>query len=530
MLFIPGSVASFDRLLNTNSLGDFQQTLVYPLDSKYPKIAEEGKVEDGEEKDHDSNYKNSLNTANNYLEDNGIFWRDELANNFIDQIQIRVTNESIENSETQSSEVSFNLADTSGLEVSSEYNIIGEFEIEGSRTIEQKVVLKNENKEPVTADLELVYDLSDLEKIVYDGKEYSTQNPPQIKSYITQEEREVCLYDEDPSESNLRILSGFDCLAGSYSITSQVTEGASVSLFDNDSNELRIDFSQNQNIDAYFRDSSLVLDIHDFQVSNNTYKTAVSVVYTMDEVYGNYNLRIDGAEASDALAFPQLEFADIDGNGKPDLLVSGYWVSPTNSYGTYIISDKILSDQIGKGAAIDLSDSNNYSLRIDGTYYIRPLDIDNDGIDEFVFNDYLADTLTRTNNGTVVIYQPGFVDLSTPGQTANVATLTTTYPNYYAIIHGARNGDGLGYGNGEYRSFILDYDGDELFDYAVVSPFADDDGSNTGSVYIFNGLLLKNTTPGQSFDLLNEDYSVRISGELDNQPNTGISAIRKIDA
>lgn len=334
VLLLPGSTDPLDSFLYKSSLGELQQSVIYPLDPEHIDTAYTGEVEDEAKKALDSKDTISTSSSKNLLDDNGLFLQDELASNFIDQIQIRVANDNIENNTIQSSNASFELTEAKGIELSSEYNIIGEFEIEGSRTIEQEVILKNENNEPVSTDLELVYDLSELKKIVYDGNEYSIENPPEIKPYTTQEDREVCLYDDDPSESNLRVLSGLDCLAGSYSITSQVTKGASVSLFDKDSNELRIDFSQNENVDAYFQNSTLILNIRDLQIPNNTYETAVSVVYTMDEVYGNYNLRIDGAEASDALAFPQLEFADIDGNGKPDLLVSGYWVSPSNGSST----------------------------------------------------------------------------------------------------------------------------------------------------------------------------------------------------
>lgn len=99
-------------------------------------------------------------------------------------------------------------------------------------------------------------------------------------------------------------------------------------------------------------------------------KPALAVTQTYDLATStNYNLRFDGGSASEFFPTGALKTADVDGDGKQDILVAGSYAdnnSRANSGSVYVIYGSLLETFSGTGNNINLSNSSNYSLRFDG--------------------------------------------------------------------------------------------------------------------------------------------------------------------
>lgn len=82
----------------------------------------------------------------------------------------------------------------------------------------------------------------------------------------------------------------------------------------------------------------------------------------------NFDLRINGVGDTDVLGYAGLQIADINNNGKPDLIIA----APRTDYNTWVNSGSIyiIYDDIhtvtSPGTELNLSDPNNWNVRIDG--------------------------------------------------------------------------------------------------------------------------------------------------------------------
>ena len=118
-----------------------------------------------------------------------------------------------------------------------------------------------------------------------------------------------------------------------------------------------------------------------------------------------FTFRFDGAKADDQLGYYAINAGDFDGNGKTDLLVGARQNFAGISKGeTYLIFDDTL-DEIrtqNSGNIIDLKNlgqNSNWNIKFvgensgdKGARVTLVDDFNNDGIDDFIINSYLANT------------------------------------------------------------------------------------------------------------------------------------------
>lgn len=135
----------------------------------------------------------------------------------------------------------------------------------------------------------------------------------------------------------------------------------------------------------------------------------------------NYNLRYDGAGASDDLTYGALTATDLDGNGKMDLLVGASYVdnnSRTDSGSLYIIYDSLLDDYTNTGNTIDLANPSNYNLRYDGADIgdifthsaLISVDLNGNGKSDLLAGANYADNNSRTDSGSLYIIYDSLID------------------------------------------------------------------------------------------------------------------------
>jgi hypothetical protein len=79
----------------------------------------------------------------------------------------------------------------------------------------------------------------------------------------------------------------------------------------------------------------------------------------------NYNIRIDGAVASDGLGAEHFATGDFDNDGLPDLIVGATQADTNgaNSGAVYIFYNTLLDDYSGTGNIISLASSTSYNIR-----------------------------------------------------------------------------------------------------------------------------------------------------------------------
>jgi hypothetical protein len=163
----------------------------------------------------------------------------------------------------------------------------------------------------------------------------------------------------------------------------------------------------------------------------------------------NYNLRYDGPTANGSLSTSGISVADIDGDGKDDIITGSSALglnSRSFSGSSYVIYNTLIDDYSGTGNNIDLSTSTNYNLRFDGSAANESLgldksvvagDINNNGRNDLIIGS-LADKNSKQNSGSLyVIYDSIFSGLSGTGNNIDLNTST----NYNIRYDGAATQD-----------------------------------------------------------------------------------------
>jgi hypothetical protein len=233
----------------------------------------------------------------------------------------------------------------------------------------------------------------------------------------------------------------------------------------------------------------------------------------------NYNLRYDGAATGDYLSEDALTTADLDNDGKQDILVGapgGNGGSGSESGFLYVIYNTLIDDYSGTGNNIDLNTATNYNLRYSGAeggdylpnYALTTADLDNDGKQDILVGAPDASNNSRSCSGSLwIIYNTLIDDYSGTGNNINLATAT----NYNLRYDGAEEDDYLAYEDPS----VADLDNDGKQDILVGAAYASNNSrSYSGSLYIiYNTLIDDYSGTANNIDLATAtNYNLRYDG------------------
>jgi len=223
----------------------------------------------------------------------------------------------------------------------------------------------------------------------------------------------------------------------------------------------------------------------------------------------NFNIRIDGAGASDVLGGAHVEAADLDGDQKNDLIITAANTdySAANSGSVYILYNTLLDDYSGTGNIIDLASSSSYNIRIDGAAAAEGIanvgivagDLNNDTRADLVIGSLSTDKI-------YILYSTLFNGVTGTGNTMSLATAS----NYNIRLDGADSSFLSLFG---LYPRLRDLDNDGKLDLFVFSPSESQNSRTTsGSTYIFYNSTLDDFTGTGNNVAVATNFNVRIEG------------------
>ena len=260
-------------------------------------------------------------------------------------------------------------------------------------------------------------------------------------------------------------------------------------------------------------------------------KVNYASTYSMDNS-ANYNFLIKGpTQASTAILGSNVQTADLDNNGIADLIIgleSGDF-GVSNSGSVYVIFDSLLSSFTSK--LIDLTDSNNYSLRFDGSVlednyhgylsgagFIASDILGDDGRLELIITEPFSDH-TVANRGALYIINNDLINSYSSKQIS-----MDNSDNYTFRIDGPPNTYAL-FSNGGVKTAHID--GDDDLDL-LVGTFPESAGCPTknGDLWIFYNSLIRTWTDKNISigDSANYTFKITGAGAEDLLTGGGISA------
>ncbi|QQG41320.1 MAG: hypothetical protein HYV90_04085 [Candidatus Woesebacteria bacterium] len=248
---------------------------------------------------------------------------------------------------------------------------------------------------------------------------------------------------------------------------------------------------------------------------NSTPGTTVDMTDT-----STYNLRFYEAASSYFSLYSGISIADINGNGRKDIVIDAGYANPnaiTDAGSVFVIYDSIISSYNGTGNLIDLTDSNNFNLRIDGTCdscllgytsIVSP-DLNSNGKPDLVIGEFVGNHNSRSGNGAVyVIYDSIIDDYSGVGNTINLSDTS----KFNLRFDGAYDSSFLG----QRITDLHDLDNNGKVDMVMGAYFETQNGrANSGTVYVlYNELFASYSGTGNIIDMLTSPFSLRYDGPL----------------
>jgi hypothetical protein len=228
--------------------------------------------------------------------------------------------------------------------------------------------------------------------------------------------------------------------------------------------EDRITYANSLIVTDITRDGNVDIVVGSFNSDYNSRSNSGSIWIIDNELFGsqtgygnivniesNFLVRIDGAMAGDNFTFGAMTVADINSNGRLDLIAAAKLADTngTNSGAVYVFFDSMLDTWFETpGTLIDLLDTNNFSVRYDGAtgdeiYFQNGFfgDFNGDSQLDFNFNSRTADNNGRSNSGSYYFFYnfPHTITISSPLSSTltsinQIITGTVTAPNSTTTI------------------------------------------------------------------------------------------------
>ena len=230
----------------------------------------------------------------------------------------------------------------------------------------------------------------------------------------------------------------------------------------------------------------------------------------LSELDGSDGFRIDGENTGDRSGYSVSSAGDINGDGYDDVIIGAYRADPNgnDSGASYVVFGK----ESGFSRTIDLSElDGSDGFRIDGEnrrdfsgYSVSSAgDINGDGYDDIIIGAYEADSNGRYNNGASYVVFGNDEDAF-----AATMKLSELDGSNGFRINGDRGSDRSGYS----VSSAGDFNGDGYDDLIIGAPYADPNGTRSGSSYVVFGKESGFSRVIELFELDGSD-GFRIDGE-----------------
>jgi len=237
----------------------------------------------------------------------------------------------------------------------------------------------------------------------------------------------------------------------------------------------------------------------------------------------NYNLRFDGTETGDNLGHEALGCADIDGNGRDDILIGQYHADPKglgNEGSLYVIYDSVFSSSSGTGNNFDLLASESWNLRFDGGIAgdhigeaVITADLNGNNKQDIILLAGGANTNGADSGSVWVIYDSIISNFSGTGNAIDLADTS----NWNLRFDGGQAGDSVG----SYGFAVADLNNNGNQDLVIGAPKGTD-----GNVYIvYDSIFAGLTGTGNIMDLsVTTNYNIKFIGPANSRIGRDIAA------
>ncbi len=231
-----------------------------------------------------------------------------------------------------------------------------------------------------------------------------------------------------------------------------------------------------------------------------------------------WNVRFDGAAASDTLGYGGVSFIDMDDDGDLDMLLT----SPGSdnirfrSGSVYVVNHDIFGGLTGTGNTIDMNTSSNYSIRYDGATepceigesFVEGIDLNDNGADDLIMASGHCGLGGRSRSGALyIIYDSLLSGFAGTGNTVDLATSST-----YNLVFYEATGSYFSISN---DLVTQDIDGNGKLDIVTSITNGDKNGrTDSGSVVVIYDSIIDNFAgTGNLVDLTDTaNFNIRYDG------------------
>ncbi len=219
----------------------------------------------------------------------------------------------------------------------------------------------------------------------------------------------------------------------------------------------------------------------------------------------NWNIRFDGQMLNEKIGYEGMTVADLDNDGKKDLIFA------TVQDHIYVVFNSLIESKTGTGNDLYLQSGSNYSIKFTGLtgldYHVTTADLKGDGKQSLIIADIRAGKNSRTNSGSVYIIHNDLLASfgTTPGTTVDLSNTA----NFSIRFDGAVASHFFGY-----SLTATDLRNTGTVDLLIGAPGATYNGTGAGAFYIINNSLFSSLTGTANIVDMSTTgkYNVRFNG------------------